>query len=344
LGEDASNLVHNAQQAFRSVTEDKDIVDMTTATLRLVQIIVPSGGEANSDLIQDCIGVFIPLMIQAVQYIPIPRLEVSTPAIDLLLENLILEPGKTVNHSSFFPFNLQFSTRNDLDITKAQFGTSSSIVSLATIKLAGMSIAADDLGYWLRLHSGILRFFDQGLGSFHLDERGIDITLDIEIGRGRLEELVSLRDVHVKVHHLDYTLRKSKFSCLAWFLKPFIRPILRKALESQVSSAIDQGLRSLNRELVFARERLRATRVCNPKDLWTFVRAVAARLVPAPDPNIQARLGVEPGEGVFKGRYAPGSLVKVWEDEGRDAEQNIFEYREDGWRNGIFDLSTVAVG
>lgn len=343
MGEDASNLLQNLQQALRSTVEDKDIHNMTATTLRLIQVLFPAGEFGNKDLVSDGISVFLPMLVQAVQFIPIPRLEVSTPGIDLLLENLILEPGVTVNHSSFLPYNVQFSNRNDIDITKAQFGTSSSVASLLTIKLAGMSVAADDLGYWLRMHSGILRFVDQGLTSFHLDERGIDITLDIEIGRERLEELVSLRGVHVKVHHLDYTLSKSKFSCLAWVLKPFIRPIIRKALEIQISSAIEDGLRTLNRELVFARERLRATRVCNPNDLWTFIRAVAARLIPAPDPDLQTRVGVQPGKGVFKGRYAPGSLVKVWEDEGRDAEQNIFEYRRDGWRNGIFDVQTVPV-
>ncbi|OAA38309.1 Bactericidal permeability-increasing protein, alpha/beta domain protein [Metarhizium rileyi] len=341
MGEDAGNLLRNVQQALKSMTEDDDVRNMTATSLRLVHVLFPSGELGNRDLVNDCVNVFVPLLVQAVQYVPIPRVEVSTPAMDLLLENLILEPGKTVNRSSFLPYNLQFSTRNDIDITKSQFGTSSSVVSLATITLAGISIAADDLGYWLRLHSGLLRFVDEGLTSFHLDERGIDITLEVEIGRERLEELVSLRAVHVKVHHLDYSLRKSKLSCLAWLLKPLIRPIVRKTLEMQISSAIEQGLRTLNRELVFARERLRATRVCNPNDLWTFIRAVAARLVPPPDPDVNARVGVQPGKGVFRGRYAPGSLVKVWEEEGRDAEQNIFEYQRDGWRNGIFDLETV---
>ncbi|KID95500.1 Bactericidal permeability-increasing protein, alpha/beta domain protein, partial [Metarhizium majus ARSEF 297] len=343
MGEDASNLLRSIQQALQSTVEDKDVKNMTSASLRLVQILFPSGEMGNTDLVRDCVNTFIPLLVQAVQYIPIPRLEVSTPAMDLLMENLILEPGQTVNSSSFLPYNLQFSSRNDIDITKSPFGTSSSVSSLVTIKLAGMSIAADDLGYWLRLHSGLLRFVDEGLTSFHLDDRGIDITLDVEIGRERLEELVTLRNVRVKVHHLEYSLRKSKFSCIAWLLKPFIRPLLRKVLEKQISSAIDEGLRTLNRELVFARERLRATRVCNPGDLWTFIRAVATRLVPPPDPDIHTRVGVEPGKGVFRGRYAPGSLVKVWEEEARDAEQNIFEYRQDGWRNGIFDVQTTPV-
>ncbi|KAG5985204.1 hypothetical protein E4U55_000449 [Claviceps digitariae] len=341
IGDDVTDVLTALQGAFKSVADDKNINQLAATSLRLIHILSPAGQMENHELVNDCINVFVPLIVHSIQYVPIPRLEVSTPAIDLLLENVILQPGQTVNHSSFLPYNLQFSTRNDIDITKAQFGTRSTMTSVATIKIAGMSIAAEDLGYWMRLHSGLLWMVDEGLGSFHLDERGIDITFDVEFGKDRLEELVTLHNVKVHIHHLDYTLSKSKFACLACILKPLIRPIIRKTLEYQISSAIEDGLRTLNRELVFARERLRATRICNPADLWTFVRAVAARLVPSPDPDVYTRVGLKPGHGVFKGRYAPGSLVKLWEEEGRDAEQNVFEYRQDGWRNGIFDVQTV---
>ncbi|KAG6000857.1 hypothetical protein E4U21_004943 [Claviceps maximensis] len=341
IGDDVADVLAALQGAFRSIADDKNINQLASTTLRLIHILSPAGQIENDELVNDCINTFTPLIVNSIQYIPIPRLEVSTPAIDLLLENVILQPGQTVNHSSFLPYSLQFSTRNDIDITKARFGTRSTMTSVATIKIAGMSIAAEDLGYWMRLHSGLLWMVDEGLGSFHLDERGIDITFDVEFGKDRLEELITLHNVKVHIHHLDYTLSKSKFACLAWILKPLIRPILRKTLESQISSAIEDGLKTLNRELVFARERLRATRICNPTDLWTFARAVVARILPQPDPDVHTRVGLKPGRGVFKGRYAPGSLVKLWEEEGRDAEQNVFEYKQDGWRNGIFDVQTV---
>ncbi|KAG5926531.1 hypothetical protein E4U42_003181 [Claviceps africana] len=343
IGDDVVDVLTALQKALGSVADDKNIDQLASTTLRLIHILSPAGQIENQELVNDCFNTFVPLIVHSIQYIPIPRLEVSTPAIDLLLENVILQPGQTINNSSFLPYKLQFSTRNDLDVTKAQFGTSSTMTSVATIKIAGMSIAAEDLGYWMRLHSGLLWMVDEGLGSFHLDERGIDITFDVEFGKEQLEELITLHNVKVHIHHLDYTLSKSKFACLTWILKPLIRPILRKTLEFKLSSAIEDGFRTLNRELVFARERLRATRICNPADVWTFVRAVAARLVPEPDPDVHTRVGLKPGRGVFKGRYAPGSLVKLWEEEGRDAEQHVFEYRQDGWRNGIFDVQTVPV-
>ncbi|CAH0015704.1 unnamed protein product [Clonostachys rhizophaga] len=343
ISEDVKLLFAHLRLAMQSVADDEQVRNILRTSTRLANILSPAGKKSNGELIADAINVFLPMTINAIQYIPIPRLEVATPAVDLLLENLILEPGKTVNHSSFLPFRFNVSTQNDIEVRKARFRTTSSMTSLVTLKISGMSIAAEDLGYWVKLHSWCLRFMDQGLAGFYLDERGIDLTLDLEIGKDRMEKIVSLRNVNVKIHHLDYTLGKSPFSCLAWVFKPLLRPVIRKALEIKMATAIAEGLHTLNRELLFARERLRATRIANPGDLWTFVRAVAARLIPAPDPDFETRVGITPGGGVFRGRYAPGSLVKLWEQEGRDAEQLVYEYQRGGWRNKIFDVRTMTM-
>lgn len=341
IAEDLKTLLTSLKSAVQSVENDEDITRLLKTSSRILHTLSPTNSYINNDLVADSIHVFVPLLIQAIQYIPIPRVEVSTPAIDILLESLVLEPGKSVNHTSFLPYRLHVSSNNDVDICKNRSRITTTLTNLVTVKVAGLSIAAEGLGYWLRAHSGLLRFVDEGLVDFHLDRRGMDVTLDLEIGQDRLEKVVSLHKAHVKIHRLDYDLSKSKFSCLAWILKPFIRPIVKKALEIKIAGAIEDGLHTLNRELLYARERLRATRIADPDDLWTFIRAVSARLVPAPDPNIEARVGITPGGGVFEGKYAPGSLVQLWDNEARDAEGRIQEFERDGWRNGIFDMTTV---
>ncbi|KAH7304796.1 hypothetical protein B0I35DRAFT_444924 [Stachybotrys elegans] len=341
LRENFDKLFNDIRVALHSVTEDADMQKFKRTSSRIINILSPSGQYVNHQLMTDSVNVFLPRLIQAIQYIPIPRLEVSTPSIDLLLENLILEPGRTVNNSSFLPYRLRVMTQNDIDVRKGLSRTTSSMTSLLVFKMAGLSIAADDVGFWTRLHPGIGSFVDQGIAGFHLDERGIDITMTLEVGLGRLEELLTLKRVDVKIHHLNYKLSKSRFACLAWFFKPFIRPLVRKAMEVKISNLIAQAVHTLNRELVFARERLRAARIANPGDLGRFLKAVAARLVPEPDPDVETRAGVYPSKGVFRGKYAPGSLVRVWEEEGRQAAQRVYQYEVGGWRNEIFSFRST---
>lgn len=340
LRTDVDAFLGQLQETAVSVLKDQDVARLLQGSMQIFRILSPLHAAANGELIEDSIHVFVPLLISAIQYVPIPRLEISSPEVDLLLENLIIEPGRTINHTSFLPYKLRVETYNDLEIRKARFRTTSTSSHLVTIKIDGISARADEVGFWMRAHSGLFRLADEGIASFALDERGLDVHLDVEIGKDRMEKILSLKAVRVHVHKLNYQLRKSKFSWLAWLVKPILRPIVRKVMEKQIATAIAEALHSANRELLYARERLRATRIADPNDLITFFRAVAARLQPEEDPDLYTRVGVaQPGKGVFKGVYAPGSVVKVWNEEGAHAQERIEEGSEvRGWRNEIFDL------
>lgn len=341
LRQDVDLFFEQAQKTFESVTRDQDIANLIKSTIRIWNILSPQHALANQDLINDSINVFVPLLVQYIQYIPIPRLEVSTPEVDILLENLIIEPGKTVNHTSFLPFRFKVETYNDFELRKARFRVASKVTSKFTIKIDGLSMRADEIGFLLRAHSGILRMADEGIASFQLDERGIDIHLDVEVAKEKLEQILTLRAVRVHIHKLNYTMRKSKFSLLGWLFKPLLRPVIRKVMERQMAKGIADGIHAANRELLFFRERLRATRISDPDDLKTFFKAIMTRLTPADDPDLYTRVGVAPkGKGVFAGKYAPGSVVKLWEEEGRRAEERIDDWDEGGWRNDVFDLHT----
>ncbi|KAF7899593.1 hypothetical protein EAF00_003929 [Botryotinia globosa] len=350
LRRDIDNLLKQARTTFDSVMNDQDVSKLVHTTLKIWNILNPLNKTSNTELFTDLSTVLIPMFISAIQYVPIPRLEISVPEIDLLLENLILEPGRTINHTSFLPYRLKIQTYNDLSIQKARFRTFSKVTSVVTVKIQGLSIRADEVGFWLRAHKSLFWLADEGIASFELDDRGIDIEFDVEIGRNKLEKILTLKDTRVKIHHLSYKLSKSKFACLAWIFKPLLRPILRKTLEYQLSTALADFFHAANRELLYARERLRATRISSPDDIQTFIKAIITRLKPEEDPDLYLNVGVQGGAkskgNVFKGVYAPGSVVKVWEREGRDAEEIVDGEAENngGWRNAVFDVGGQGQG
>lgn len=326
-----------------SVVEDEDVSKMLVTTRNIFEVLSPVNMVTNPDLVTDSLNIFLPLLIRSIQNVPIPRVEVSIPEMDLLLENLIIEPGRTVNNTSFLPYRMLITTRNDLEIRKTHSKrTVSSITSLITVSINGLSVSAQEVGFWMRAHAGpFFRFSDEGIASFALDERGIDITLDLEVGRERLEQILTLRAVKVHIHKLDYVLRKSKLSWVGWLFKPFLKHLVRRALEKTLAESIASFLHAANRELVFARERLRATRIADPQDIATFIRAVITRLAPAEDPDVYTRIGVDaPDRGVFKNVYTPGSVVKLWHEEAMRAEEVVEEGGEQtgGWRNDVFDV------
>ncbi|PSK46551.1 hypothetical protein B9Z65_5519 [Elsinoe australis] len=340
LRDDIEAFLHQLEITLKSVLADEDIARLIQSSTQLFSILSPQHNLTNQDLIQDTVNFFIPALISGVQHIPIPRVEVSNPDIDLLLEPLIIDPGHTINHTSFLPHKLRIETYNDLEIRAARYRTVSTSSHLVTLKLDGLCVRAQDVGFWLRTRLGLFRMQDEGIASFALDERGMDVHIDVEIAKERMEQIVTLKAVRVHIHKLNYTLRKSKFAWISWIIKPLLRPVLRKVMEKQIADGLAEFFHSANRELLYARERLRATRIADPQDLMTFFRAIAARLQPEEDPDTYTRIGIdEPDKGVFRGVYAPGSVVKVWHEEAREAEERIEEGGQvRGWRNEVFDL------
>ncbi|KAJ5730279.1 uncharacterized protein N7483_004787 [Penicillium malachiteum] len=345
LRQDVDDFLAQTKRTLPTVPDDPSVFTLVNATKRIYHDAWCAYTDHRDSFPADLANVIIPVILRMIQYVPIPRLEISAPELDLLLENLVLEPGRTVNFSSFLPYRMRLLTRNDIEIVKRHSKrTDTTIRTIFHVSVNGLNISAQDFGYWFKTHTMFFHLKDEGIASFYLDRRGIDIALDIEIGRGRLEQIFTLRGVRVRIHKLDYQVQKSKWRFLLWLTKPFLKHLVRRILEKKIAEEIVNAAFALNRELVFARERLRATRIANPQDLATFVRAVLARLKPADD-DVETRIGLTPPDsGVFKGIYAPGSIVQTWREEATRAQEAI----EDGdethglgytWRNDIFDVA-----
>ena len=117
---------------------------------------------------------------------------------------------------------------------------------------------------------------------------------------------------------------------------------MRSILERRLARLIHDLLHAANREVVFARERLRAARVADPKDLGSFVKAVCARFRGGEEADAYVDVGVKGGANergsVFAGMYAPGSVVQLWDEEALRAGEVVDDNAQRGWRNEIFDV------
>ncbi|KAK6350886.1 hypothetical protein TWF718_004068 [Orbilia javanica] len=347
LREDVDGVIEQLQRVIISVHNDKQIKSVGSTALSIADLALTNSGgyELNSNLISDIGNVLVPLALETIQYIPIPRLTLVSPDIDILLEPIIFEPGKTINRSSFMPYRVAVVTTNEVDTFKGLKRTETHKSSDARIKIEGLTFKTEDVGYIMKVHRNwLVNFTDQGIASIRLDEKGIDIYLDLEFTTSSVDELVILKGISVQLHKVDFSLKRSKFSFLAWIFKPIIKSMLRKLLQNSLRQAIENGLRTLNREMVYTRERLRATRIANPHDLTTFIRAVLARWkapseLPIVEVGIDWRAHRASGiaKAPFDGEYAQGSLVDLLETEAMGAADRIKEGDVGGWRNTCFD-------
>ncbi|KAK2750742.1 hypothetical protein FQN57_002815 [Myotisia sp. PD_48] len=340
--QDVKDFVKQLKRTLRSAAQDPGISKLIEATKKIGTDVSAAYQDERTRIIADALHIFLPILIRAIQHIPLPRLEISVPEMDLLLENVVFEPGHTINNSSFFPYQILVSMVNNMELRKTHSKeASSSMKNMVTVTLNGLNVSANDFGYWIRVHNPPFLPFggDEGIASFKLDRRGMDLSFEFEVGRDRLEQILALRGVRVHIHKLDYTIGKSNWSWLWWLTKPFLKHMVRRVIEKSIAEKIVEAAHTINRELVFARERLRATRIADPDDLSTFVRAVMSRLSVKSNPDLYTRIGIDSERnGMFDGVYAPGSLVKLW----RETQQKVDEQLEAGeqptWRNNIFSI------
>jgi len=346
LREEIDGIIQQFHRVIVSVYNDKQVADIKKTSLAIADLALTSEGSGvNMNLLSDLGNVLLPLALETIQYLPIPRVTLVSPDIDLLLESIIVEPGQTINSSSFLPYRIGVVTTNEVDVFKGWRRTNTHLSSKARVKIEGITFKTEDVGYIMKIHHGwLVNFTDSGLASFRMDEKGIDIYLDLEFTRSSVDELVLLKGVSVNLNKVDFSLRRSKFSLLAWLFKPLVKPLLRKLLQDSLQQAIEDGLRGLNREMIYTRERLRATRIANPRDLTTFFRAIFSRWT-APS-ELPIEVGIDwrahrasgRAEAPFDGEYAPGSLVGLFETEGMGAKDRVEEGDVGGWRNACFEI------
>ena len=343
IRDDVDAFLSAVEHCFASILCDKDITSLITTSHSLFANLWPTPYTLNPDLMSDLTHVLFPLLLATIQNIPIIRLTVATPEIDLLLENLIINPGDTINSSSFFPHKISLNSSNDFELSKARERYTSVANSTLTTILRGFTLRAENIGYYLRAHTGIWRFWDTGLVSFAVDQNGLDIKTAFALSRTSIEEMITLTNVDVTVHNLSYTIIRSRFR---WMMAPFgpvLRPILRRLIKRNLEQGIKDVAHTINRELVYARERLRAARVAEPRSLWKFLRAVGAGWSGGEgwgeevDVFVGARRRKEEPK-VLQGKFAPGSLVRVWEEEGERVCEVVDVQGEGAWRNAVFDL------
>ena len=205
---DADAFLAQAKRTLQALSEDRIVTQLANASKKLYEDVSDSLGNRHSYLLADIANIIIPRLLRSVQYVPITRLGIVSREIDLLVENLVFEPAHRFSMSSFVPDRTLITTRNDIDIVrKHSKRVETDITTTTTVTVLGLNASASEFGYWANVHAGPIFFKDEGLASFHLDRRGIDITLDVEITRDRIEQtfrLVSISSIFSKDKKISY--------------------------------------------------------------------------------------------------------------------------------------------
>ncbi|KAI0634782.1 hypothetical protein C8Q77DRAFT_1053762 [Trametes polyzona] len=246
------NLFNAAIEWFRALGEDPLNKRFGEDWARLTKdLLFDSEGSLKfkPQLWMDIRKVILPSIIDQVGYIPIPRIEYTDDTLDLIIENLALS-GRNLfpnvvsmeahNYIKFSPYNaIKDENHHEFVLTFGQ-------------------IQADmrDVAFYFKKKSGFPKLSDSGLADVLLGGEGLTITAHIASADKDRSSVFKVKNVHVKVGTLKFSIRDSKHDTLYNTLRPLATGLVKRQLQKAIADAVTTGLEYVDGQLVGVRDRM----------------------------------------------------------------------------------------
>jgi hypothetical protein len=209
------------------------------------------------ELWRDAVGWILPRALLALRALPMPRLELKSDLIDLVVDHLIF------SSASFLPDHIQIVNSNDV---RYSADGPSRIDSMTRIHIDGLRLSARLISYFYHVKSSFFGWEDSGLLNVEIGEQSISgegLQVDIEL---RLDDpesnpdvdpasFYTVSDVKVDIPGLAFQIHRSRHWIINTLLQPFLAPTVRWQLGPLLSTKIKEGLEQLNERAAEIRRR-----------------------------------------------------------------------------------------
>lgn len=189
-------------------------------------------------LIKDLTEVIIPAIFENTRYVPIPRIEVSDPMIDAVVENLVIESD------NLFPNSVEFGSDNYW-----RFGRKSikgKRDNKVMISASGCQMDLKDVAYYIKKKQGFPSITDKGVMDIFLGGEGFSFKIAARNAqKSDRTHFVVVDKVDVTVKNLSIKVKQSNHKLLFSIAKPLLlkamRPAIQKVLEKQIKDSFEKA-------------------------------------------------------------------------------------------------------
>ena len=188
----------------------------------------------------------LPQLIKHIGFVPVPRIEYSDPMVDLVIENLNVDPANIIP--------------NLIEIDAHHYHKMSAFKSIkdnhrGSVKLLLSQIQTDlrDVSWAINKKKGFPSLKDSGLADVFLGGSGLTVSVTLETSTGNKNVFV-VKQVKAKIHKIDFAIRKSKHDLLVKILRPLATSLIKKQICKAAEGGIRDALEKLNEHLTAAKE------------------------------------------------------------------------------------------
>lgn len=228
--QDAKELYDEATLFFSELVNDTTNVAFAESfkTLGSDIFLDDQGNFTMKQELLDDFSKIIPILVEKIAFIPVPRFEYEDRDIFIVLNDLVLEC------SGLLPTNLNISTSGGLDLSVPE------IVGKVNINMSRVNVTAKNVSFDFKKKSGLFRWTDSGKVDFSVPNKGITLNLTftpwVSKNKGVLEKGFDLENCDVKLDSLKLKLHDTKNHDLIYkIFKTVIADILKKQLSKLIT-------------------------------------------------------------------------------------------------------------
>lgn len=293
-------------------------------------------------LIKDLTEVIIPGIFENTRYVPIPRIEVSDPMVDLVVENLVIESD------NLFPNALEFGSDNYWRFGRKS--VKSHRENKVMIAGSGMQMDLRDVAYYVKKKQGFPSISDKGVMDVILAGEGFSFKIAARNAHKKTDttHFIAIDNVDVTVKSLAIKVKKSNHKLLFSIAKPLLlkvmKPAIQKAIEKQIKDNFEKAdafayevYKEVQRGAEAAKEDPE-----NAQNIYQrYYEAVQQKLTEkkkkaeAVAKNTQVNIAVTQQDSMFKHISLPGGIST------KATEYKDLAEKGDKWESPVFGIGSA---
>lgn len=301
-------------------------------------------------LVKDLTDVILPGIFENIRYIPIPRIEVSDPMIDAVVENLVIEGDNLA------PNSLEFGSDNYWRWGRKSI-TSKNKNSLM-LSVSGVQMDLRDVSYYIKRKQGFPSITDKGVMDIFMGGSGFSFKVEMETADKARENhtqthFFKVTKVESDIKNLQVKIKKSNHKLLFNMFKPMLlkvmRPVIQKVLEKQIKDSANQ-LDGLLYEIKTEADRAEAEAKRNPdpQNLQNIYQRYATSAnkkimqgkqkkeqIKERTKDTQVNVAVTQHDSIFKNISLPGGISS------KATEYKDLAAKGDKWESPIFSIGSA---
>ena len=122
-----------------------------------------------------------------------------------------------------------------------------------------------DVAFYFKRKSGFPKLTDSGLADVLLGGEGLTVTAHVVSADKDRTSVFKVKNVHVKVGTLKFSIRDSKHDTLYKTLRPLATGLVKKQLQKAIADAVTTGLEYVDGQLVGVRDRMAEAKASEDK-------------------------------------------------------------------------------